>query len=247
MCVGLPGRMTLIRQVTVPLVDSAKAEKLVQFEAAHQFPVPLEQLDWDFQFLGDVSPDSDCRPEKSCKEGCQAILVAAKRTTTKHFLDAFQRLDMRVDVLQADFIALHNFLVHDYFTPVGDPPSDEMYPVVAALDIGCDVTNIIVSSLNSLWFRSCGVAGHSFTRALVKEFNLTIAQAEQRKQAHEAAERFNDLYEAMSSVFDDLLKEVQQSLAAYAESRPDHPVRRVVALGGGFLLHGLFRHLRCAR
>ncbi len=118
---------------------------------------------------------------------------------------------------------------------------------MATLDIGCDVTNVVVSSPQSLWLRTCGVAGHNFTRALVKEFNLTLAQAEQQKRTPESVERLSDLYEALLPVFDDLLKEVQHSLAAYTESQPDHPVQQVVALGGGFLLHGLFRYLRCGR
>jgi type IV pilus assembly protein PilM len=246
-CVGLPGRMTLSRQIKVPPVDPAKAAKLVQFEAAHQFPFPLEQLAWDFQLLDNASPDLDCGAETSGEKVRRAILIAAKRTTTEHFLDAFRLLDMRVDVLQTDFVALHNFLAYDYFAAPDDSPSGEACPVVAALDIGCDVTNIVVSSPQSLWFRSCGMAGRSFTRALVKEFNLSIAQAEQRKRAPESTEHLIDLYEALSPVFDDLLKEVQQSLVAYGELQPNRPVQRVLGLGGGFSLHGLFRHLRCGR
>jgi len=94
---------------------------------------------------------------------------------------------------------------------------------VAAVDVGCNVTNLVVSSPQSLWFRSCGVAGHSFTRALVKEFKLSMAQAEQRKRSPELSERFSDLYEAMSPVFEDLLKELRQSLAAYAVTHPIDP------------------------
>jgi type IV pilus assembly protein PilM len=247
LCVGLPGRMTLSRQITVPSLDSAKTAKLVQFEAVHQFPFPLEQLAWDFQLLDDAG-DPNCEAETSGEKGRRVLLIAAKRTTTEHFLDAFQRLDMRVDVLQTDFVALHNFLAYDYFDPSpSGPPSGEACPVVAALDIGYDVTNIIVSSPRSLWFRRCGVAGHSFTRALVKEFKLSIAQAEQRKRAPESAERLSDLCEVLSPVFDDLLKEIRQSLDMYAESPSARPIQRVLGLGGEFLLHGLFRHLRCGR
>jgi type IV pilus assembly protein PilM len=245
-CVSLPGRVALSRQIDLPPVNLAKASKLVQFEAPHHFPFPLEQLAWDFQLL-DRPADLDRGRETSGEKGCRALLIAAKRTTTQHFVDAFQRLDMRVDVLQTDFVALHNFLAHDYFAVPGDPSSSEAFPVVLALDIGCDVTNIVVSSPNSLWFRSCGVAGHSFTRALVKEFNLSIAQAEQQKRAPESAERLSDLYEALSPVFDDLLKEVQQALGIYAEVRPERPAERAVGLGGGFCLHGMLRHLLCGR
>jgi type IV pilus assembly protein PilM len=228
-CVGLPGRMTLSRQIELPPIERTKAAKLIQFEAAHQLPFPLEQLVWDFHVLDEG------------KEGCRALLIAAKRASAQHFLEAFERRDLRIDLLQPDFVALHNFLNHDYLA-AGNGGT-----VVAALDVGCSVTNVIVSGPQSLWFHSCGVAGQSFTRALVKEFNLTTAQAEQRKRTPEAAERISEVYEALSPVFDDLLKEVQQSLAAYAKQQPDRPVEQVVALGGGFCLHGLFRHLRCGQ
>jgi type IV pilus assembly protein PilM len=243
-CVGLPGRMTLSRQIELPPVDQAKAAKLIQFEAAHQLPFPLEQLVWDFQVLDDL-PGAGGTLQGSSDKGCRALLIAAKRASAQHFLDAFERRNLRIDVLQPDFVALHNFLAHDYFAAAGNGSAAETGGVVAALDVGCNVTNVIVSSPQSLWFHSCGVAGQTFTRALVKEFNLTTAQAEQRKRTPEEAERLSEIYEALSPVFDDLLTEVQQSLAAYAKSQPDRPVERVVALGGGFCLHGLFRHLRC--
>jgi type IV pilus assembly protein PilM len=245
-CVGLPGRTTLSRQIDLPPVDAAKASKLVQMEAPHQFPFPLEELNWDFRIFDDPVPD----PTGTATSGQQnhrAILIAAKRTTTHHFLDAFRGLGVPVDLLQPDFVALHNFLIHDCFAAGNDAPASEGCRVVAALDVGCEVTNLVVSSPHSLWFRSCGVAGHSFTRALVKDFNLSIAQAEQRKRAPESADRLSDFGQTLSPVFDDLLKELQQLLAVYARSQPDHPVERVLGLGGGFSLHGLFRHLRCGR
>jgi hypothetical protein len=51
----------------------------------------------------------------------------------------------------------------------------------------------------------------------------------------------SDLYEAIGPVFDDLLKETQHALAAYAAAHPDLQVDRVVGLGGGFSMHGLLR------
>jgi len=243
-CVGLPGRTSLSRQIDLPPVDAAKASKLISFEAPNQFPFPLNQLSWDYQLFNDYSTDTDLNASKPALIGCRALLIAVRQSTTLHFMDAFRRLGVRVDAMQPDFVALHNFLAYDYFAPSDDPQSG---PVVAALDIGCEVTNIIVSSPNSLWFRSCGVAGQSFTRALVKEFNLSIAQAEQRKRSPESVECFGDYYEALSPVFDDLLKEVRQSLSAYAEAQPDRSVHRLLGLGGGFSLHGLLRCFRSGR
>jgi Tfp pilus assembly PilM family ATPase len=134
-------------------------------------------------------------------------------------------------------------LVHEHFSAADNSPAT----AVAALDVGCDVTNIVVSSPYALWHHICGVAGQTFTRALVKEFNLGIAQAEQRKRAPESQERLSDIYAVLGPVFEGLLKETQEALAAYAQAQPDRPLRHVVGLGGGFSLHGLLRWLRCGR
>jgi len=100
-------------------------------------------------------------------------------------------------------------------------------------------------SLRAFW--SSRADGTGFTRALVKEFNLSLAQAEQRKRAPESAECLSDVYETLSPLFDDLVGEVQQSLIAYARTQPGHPVRHVLGFGGGAMRHSLFRHLRCGR
>ena len=241
-CVGLPGRMTFTRQIKIPPVNPAKATKLVQFEAVHQFPFPLDKLAWDFQVLGNPPAENNGPASTETKSG-RALLVAAKAPTTEHFLDAFGRLGIRVDMLQSDYIALHNFLAYDYFGSESDSTTSDPYPVVAALDIGCDATNIVVSSPHSLWFRSCGVAGRNFTRAIVKEFNLGIDQAEKLKCAPQTAQRLSDLYEALSPVFDDLSHEIQKTLSSYAKVHPDRSVNRIAGLGGGFALHGLLRQL----
>jgi Tfp pilus assembly PilM family ATPase len=246
-CVGLPGRLALGRQFDLPPVAAAKAPRLVEFEAQQQFPFPLDQLVWDWQFFDDVTPNPNGATKSSGDLWRRAVLVGAQQSTARRFLEAFRRLGICVDVLQTDFVALHNFLAHEYLVAPGQPPTGEACGVAAALDIGCDVTNIVVSAPQSLWFHSCGVAGQSFTRALVREFKFSMAQAEQRKRRPESVERLSDLYEAMSPVFGDLFKEARQALAAYAAAQPDLPIQRIVGLGGGFALHGVHRFLRCGR
>lgn len=240
LCVGVPARLALCRQLDVPPGDPAKMGKVVQFEARSQFPLPLEQLAWDFHLFDNVPSAADANGSAD-KQSRRAFVIASQRAAIQKYVDAFQQLDLRIDALQTDVIALHNFLVYEHCNA-----PDELNPV-AALDIGSDVTSVVVSSPHSLWFRGCGVAGHSFTRALVNEYKLSIAQAEQQKRSPETVECLSRFYDVLSPVFDDLLKEVQQSLSAFAVAQPDCPLQRISGLGGGFALHGLFRHLRLGR
>jgi type IV pilus assembly protein PilM len=246
LCVGIPGRMALSRQVELPPLDRARLPKLIRYEAPLHFPFPIEQLAWDYQLLGEGLPESKT-PASSDRRGSRALLVAAKQAPTQHWADVLRRAGLQIDLLQPDFIALHNFLAHDRFADVPNRAGDASCSV-AAIDVGCDVTNIVITSPVAFWHRSSGVAGQSFTRALVKRFNLTNAQAEQQKRSPCLADQFADYCQSLAPVFDDLLKDVQQSLAAFAEAQPDSPpVRSIVALGGGFLLHGLLRRLRSGR
>ena len=247
-CVGLPSRMALIRQFELPPVEQIKIPKLLEFEARQQFPFPLEQLEWDYQFLTEAGADGNASRSRTDKRWRHVLLLGSQAASTRRFLDAFRRQNIPVDMLQADFVALHNLLAHEYLSPAGEAPAADAPAAVAptavaTLDVGCDVTNLVISSPHSLWFRSCGIAGHSFTRTLVKEFKLSVAQAEQRKRSPESAERLFELYEAMSPVFEDLLKELRQALAAYAVAQPDRPVQHLLGVGGGFSLHGLLRWL----
>jgi Tfp pilus assembly PilM family ATPase len=244
-CVGMPGRLALSRPLEVPPIDAAKVPKFVEFEARYQFPFPLEQLSWDFQ-LFDSPPGFNGGANGADKESRRALLLGVKRTATQHFLESFQRLGLRVDALQTDFVGLHNLLVFEYFGGDAAAPAPAA-AAVAGLDVGSDVTNIVVSSPYSLWHHVCGVAGQTFTRALVKEFNLSLARAEQRKRTPEREGRLSDLFETLRPVCEELLKETQEALAGYAQAQPDRPLRQVIGLGGGLGLHGLLRYLRSGR
>ena len=160
-CVGLSGRLALVRRVPLPPIKPAKVRKFVQLEGRHLFPLPLDELSWDFQAVDDAPTIPAGAAASPAQPTRQALLIAVKRSSSRRFLETFERLGVNVKVLQPDFVALHNFLAHVQVTsPSGEPPA-----VAAALDVGATTTNIVVSSPGSLWFHSCGVAGHSFTRA----------------------------------------------------------------------------------
>ena len=245
-CLGIPGRMSLMLPVELPPIESAKLPKLIEYEARCEFPIPLEQLAWDFQLFPPLPVGSHGSAEAEGRDGQRALLIGAKHAATQRFLEPCERLGLRVDAIQTDVVGLHNLLVHEHFPDDenGSPPAEG---AVAAIDVGCDATNIVVSSPYSLWSHACGVAGQTFTRALVKDLKFGIAQAEQQKRAPESAGRLSDLFEAWSPVFQDLLRDLRDSLATYAEAAPDGPVRQIIGLGGGFALHGLLRGLRCGR
>ena len=81
-CVGLPGRLALARQFDLPPVEAAKAPRLVEFEAQQQFPVPLDQLAWDYQFFDE--PPGAGQPAKTSGDlWRRALLVGAQEAAVR--------------------------------------------------------------------------------------------------------------------------------------------------------------------
>ena len=198
-CVGLPGRMALGRQFDLPPAAAGKTQKLVEFEVGLQFNLPVEQLIWDFHAF-------DRRPEGRSCAGAQGSPPAVRghcwsRQNATSSSGSWRALGTPASAPTCSSRTSSPCTTSSPSSILprrGDSRRPGKPPLAAAaLDVGCDVTNVIVSSPQSLWFHSCGVAGRSFTRALVKEFNLSVAQAEQLKRAPESAQRIGQVEQAL--------------------------------------------------
>ncbi|MCR4412576.1 MAG: pilus assembly protein PilM, partial [Thermoguttaceae bacterium] len=238
-CLGLPGSMLLVRQVRMPLLERAKMTAAVRFEAQGQFPIPFDELVWDYCVMG---PEDD-----ATARGRQAeiAVMASKRVFVKDRVNRLQAVGLPVDAVQADCVALHNYLVYTYFSDLPGPTEGEPRSPgpIAALDVGCETTSFVVGSPEEFWFRQVGLGAEKLTRAIVRQLNASFAQAEQWKRNPAEAPRLDRLFETLEPLFDDFRYEIQSSLAAYAAIHPDRQVQRIVVLGGGLATHGLLRGL----
>jgi type IV pilus assembly protein PilM len=248
-CVSMSGAKLLGRFFEMPRVPEKKIAEVITREVSHQIPFPLGELTWNYQFLDEPVAATEVDDAENYRP-YHVLLLAAKHDHVADHLAPLTNLDIKVDVLQSDCLALHNFAVREFFTK---EPSDgdgdakdraaDHKPPIALMDVGSEATNIVISSPDSVWFRSFGVGGNDFARALVRQYNLSFAAAEQLKQNPLKAPRVSQLYGALEPEFSKLVKDVQRSMAAMTSERPGQSVQRLCGVGGGFYLHGLLRYL----
>jgi type IV pilus assembly protein PilM len=242
MCAGLPGMSVFCRAFTMPPMPVAKLDAAIEFEVGHHIPFPSEELCWDYAILNE--PDDDTEPDSH-----EILLVAVKQDQLDLYLNRYEQAGLALDVLQCDCLALHNAIIHEEPPPAGnaDPRPPGSLPATAVLDVGSELSQLIVSSPGNVWFRNLGFAGQSITRALAQDLRITAGQAEQLKRDPAAAARMNQVYRAVEPVFQGLLAEVRQSMETFSRTFPTQRVARLVALGGTMEFHGLFRFLRTGR
>jgi Tfp pilus assembly PilM family ATPase len=238
-CLSLPPRSVWVRQLEMPALEPAKLDSAMQYAGIGAFPIALADLEWRYAILDDTQTFSE-PPGK-----VQVAIFGANRIVLKGWLATMRSMGLRIDVVQNDCLALHNFVSYAYFPPAAEEPSGEVSseaPLVI-LDVGADATNFIVSGPDWTWFRTAGLGVDRASTALVRQFRIPFARAEQWKRSPASATNTAMFFETIQPVFEDIFQETKTELETFEQTYPQRPVQRILALGGGLRLHGLFRYL----
>ncbi|UUO07099.1 pilus assembly protein PilM [Blastopirellula sp. J2-11] len=241
---GQPASELIGRFLKLPPVEQKKLEKTVQYEARNQIPFPLEELSTGYHVWDSPPKDEDVIEEP----GREVAYIATRLLQLQERLAFLKRLGISPHIVQADPIALHNYFQFDVYSDAEkEQCMRETDQTVGILDVGSDASTLIVSGLNSLWFRTLEVGGDSFTRILVRQMSLTFTKAEEMKRQPDTASEVSKMYEVMDTVFKNLTKETSISISNYANANAERPISEISLIGGGGQLHSLVRLLQYGR
>jgi type IV pilus assembly protein PilM len=235
--IGMASRWTLGRFFDLPPIGNKKLNDAVTYEAKHQIPIPLEELNWGYHVMRQVDPKLD--PKADPKLTAPHIgLIAVKDFHIKERLQYFKNADISVTGITAEPLALYNAVMHEHLRE--DIAENEQ---IAFMDLGSEGSSFLIASKKGFWFRSTGNAGNDITSTLVKKFQLTFSQAEELKQTPSKARRYHLYWEALQPVLVQVGSEIERSLGSFRKQFPDREVKKLYLLGGAGLLHGLLRYL----
>jgi Tfp pilus assembly PilM family ATPase len=238
LCVSLPGRLTVCRTLHLPHMEEKRTGEALRFEAQHVLPGELDDFRWRCYrptLSGETLEDRQS----------SHLLLAIGRQHIEQIEETFRRLKIQPDIVQTEYLALHNFLGFELAKEEQNGESDRRATVL--LDMGAGGTNMIVHSSRYLWGRYLGAGGHTFTRTILREFRLTLQQAEEWKRDPSQVDRWSRWEEALGSVFESFGKELRSALDAFAKDYPGERVGRILVVGGGAEMHGLIRYLSTGR
>jgi type IV pilus assembly protein PilM len=244
-CVSLPAQKVLFRPIALPIVDDKKVPDLMKYEAKQQIPFPIEEVAWDYQVL------NRARTEVDVVRDCEVLLTALRLEDARVALAPFAESQIKVDVLQSDATALLNFYLYEAGLPsaktrgadTSSMENDAGRDVTVLLDVGTDCSNLLVTNARSVVVRSIPVGGNAFSRALVKEFQLTFAQAEKLKRNPTAVRELHRLYAALEPRLLDLVRETHRTVDTFLQRDSAREVKRFIVVGGAAKLHGVLRRL----
>jgi type IV pilus assembly protein PilM len=221
--VSVSGVSSFARFIKLPPVEPKQIPQIVRFEAIQQIPFPLDEVEWSYQlFQNPESPDIEV--------GIFAMRRELINAHIKHFTD----VDLNVQVVQMNPLAVYNAMYHD----------DRIKGTTMIVDLGAENTDLIIADGETIWLRSIPIGGNNFTDVLTKSFKLPFGKAEELKRTANTSKYARQIFQAMRPVFADLVAEIQRSIGFYSSVHRDSRIKKIVALGGAFNLAGLQKYLQ---
>lgn len=169
--VVLPGSAASFRVLKFPFADPRRIAQAIGFEAEGQFPIPLENLEFDHV------------PHATGTTG-QALMVAVRRDLLDRVTAAFKVATIDLKLITVDAIATAQVLDQVIpEAPKSDATGDPRTPVALLLDIGHFTTDLVaIGAKGPLAARVLRRGGEHVTRALSEHYRLDHAAAEKAKR-----------------------------------------------------------------
>jgi len=223
------GKGTLIRYIDMPRMSIDDLKKSFDLESDKYFPFPSDQIYTDCYIL-----------DPKGQEKKMSVLVAAAK---KEIIDA--RIKLFVDAgVQSNFIGINPIAIANVFNALGKGnqrkapagPEDVKSSVVAVLDMGETVSNLIILQDNLPRFtRDIYVGGQEFNKRISNTLGLDIAEAEKLK--HQPGAKKEEILSACDSILMNLVSEIRLSFDYFITER-NVQISKLLLTGGASALHG---------
>ena len=217
---ALGGHDVFIKNVELPRMKEAEAERVIRREAERHVPFDLEEVKLDFQIL----------PPRATTTGMEALLVAAKREGVRDRVALLADAGIRAAAMDVEAFALHNAFVHNY------PETAD--GVVALVNVGRDITNLnLIEEGVPVMSKDLPLGSSRVAESLQREFRLTEDQAERVLQGHQPLEGVQRV------VADGVALGIRRAAAYLGGRRSGAGVGRIFLSGGGACMPGMAESL----
>lgn len=220
--VSVPGQSVFSRFVKLPTVDKDKVYQIIYYEAQQNVPFPIDEVVWDYQLIGGDEGELN------------VMLVAIKAEIIEGLTDCVEAASLDPDLVDVAPMAIYNAVRYNYADLEG---------CTLVVDIGARSTDLIFLENNRIFSRSIPVAGNTVTQQIMREFELSFADAEEMKRAHAfcsfggayegpASETADRVSKTVRNVMTRMHAEINRSINFYRSQQGGAKPTRILLTGG---------------
>lgn len=226
---ALPESLAYTSIVSMPFLSDAELASSIHWEAEQHIPVPLEEVQLEYQILH--------KPKKgSVGEKMQVLLVASKKTVVERVITLFRSAGLELVQLETGLLACFRSLL----------PSIPDNQGVAIINMGALSTDVlIVENGKMVLSYTIQTGGLMFTRAIQQGLNLTPQQAEEYKRTYgfDQEQLEGKVKQVLEPVVNILVNEIRKAIQYYQTSHMGAGIRSMVLVGGNSYLKNIAPYL----
>lgn len=222
---AVPGSSVITKIITMPgSLSDSEMETQIELEADQYIPYPLEEINLDFQVLGETKGNPDTVD----------VLLAASRSENVEMRTAIAEIagltTRIVDVEAYTIEKSTGFLIPE--TPKAPDEEDEPAPfVIAVLDVGATMTSLNVIENNELIYtREQAFGGKQLTEEIMRRYGLAYEEAGRLKKVGGLPDNY--IPEVLEPFKENMAQQVSRFLQFFYTAG-QHDSVDMIALAGG--------------
>lgn len=225
--ISLPESEVFTRVVKMPKMSEKDLRNSITYEAEQYIPIPLDQVNFDFQILDESFED---------KDKMNVLIVAAKKSIVDKYVKILRKAGIVPVAFEPESLAVSRVLCGSVNKPTA----------TILLHIGSTASQIVISYRGFIRFtRSVAIGGNDLTKAVENKLGFDHNQAVEYKQTYglDVTEGEGKVAGALKPVFNKILEEVKRSEVFYTTHHPNVSINRVVVAGGTAQMPGLLFYI----
>ncbi|MBI5683002.1 MAG: type IV pilus assembly protein PilM [Deltaproteobacteria bacterium] len=224
---ALTGNSVIIKKVNLSVMTEDELAESIQWEAEQYIPFPINEVNIDFQILG-----------QDDKGTMDVVLVAVKKDVINDYVHVIKGAEMNPTVIDVDSFALENMFEANYPTT---PDED-----IIIINIGAAVMSVTVLKGGvTVFTRAVAMGGNLITYKIQKLLNISFKDAEMLKiKGQMKGMEGSMLKPVIDESLDDIAQEIKKSVDFYLSGAMGGYVNRIYLSGGCSKTKGLSDRIR---
>ena len=218
--VAVAGAAVISKVIQLPrTLSEDDMEEQIKVEADQYIPYPAEEVNLDFEIIG----DSD-----KTKDTVDVLLAACRKEQVEQRCAAIEIAGLKPKVVDIETYALENacqFLQHQM-------PDRGAHKTIAIVDIGASTTSVLIlHDMKTVYTRDQSFGGRQLTEDIMRHYGMSLDEAGKAKKFGNLPDDYQS--EVLSHFIADMAQQIERSLQFFFSAASQYSSIDQILLAGG--------------
>jgi len=223
---AVAGSAVITKTISMPSnLSDEEMEQDIQNEADQYIPYPLEEVNLDFEVLGQSENDPD---------RVEVLLAASRNENVDVRVAAIEEAGLKPRIIDVEAYAMEN--VFQMLAPT--MPDQGIDQTIAIIDVGATMTTLnVLHDLKTIYTREQVFGGKQLTEEIQRRYGLSYEEAGMAKRQGGLPDNY--VPEVLEPFKEAMTQQVSRSLQFFFSSSQYGSVDHIILAGGSAMLPGI--------